>query len=294
MPLKLNQLSSVPLNIAFTQILNSNQLETNPFESAIREQSIIEQKQIEKQEKLNSFKDTVKQRIKIYKRHEREVNEDAILARHQKRLIHNKQSPIKIIKEIDNINKIDAAKQNLAAKCIEKPLNEPEAVLPGGSWNEDKVENTRPPPKLIKTPEPAKTIKHKRPRSLSPNSLPDFVLRSLLHKTANEIHNTCQQKKRIGDTRKIFSDLEREKLKSDLKSINSIKFKNEKKRSLEEKRIEVSRFVVSRQPVAEKYCTFLNNRTLKSRYRSTFRNSSLKFKLRIRNHPYRIKTEQKL
>jgi hypothetical protein len=236
-----NRLPTVPLNIVLTKIISSDQQESNPFESAINEQRIVEQKQIEKQNQINSFKRLVKNRIKLYKKYEREVNEDAKLARHQKRLIHNKQSPIKIIKDINNISKIDVAKQNLASKCVEKPSDNADTVLPGGNWNSQSP-SSKTPVKLIKTvnkPTTSKALKYKRPRTLSPNSLPDFVLRSLVRKTENDNHNSVQVKKRIHDTRKIFSDLERDKTKSDLKSINTIKSNNEKKRLLEEKRIEV-------------------------------------------------------
>jgi len=235
-------LVSGPLQRVLLKICETKIEEHDPFENAAKESERIEIKLKEKEVQLKTFQKQVKKRVNTYINVQKKVNADQNLAVTKSSNIIKPTSLLGNSKFFDNevaLNRINDAKKNLASKTMlrskstDLEIQNPEETLPGGNWQRTNSE--------------AQSDAKIRPISAfdgSSKTLPNFVLRSLLHSYKSSASCQNEHKKRVNQTRKLFSDLERDQVKNDiLKSNEKIlmkKLKTEKERERVEKEREMN------------------------------------------------------
>lgn len=157
-------------------VLVPNEIE-NPFKSALIENQKIEIRQELEKQKLLEFNRKLKERIKAYKNAEQKMEEDALL------IISKKIGSSSFKKqETSNLNK-------LKSKSAHELTN----------VNETCDNNLRPSTLTVCLDE----------------NLPNFVLRSIIDPNEVMRNNKQEYQKRISSTRKIYSNMERDKIKQD-------------------------------------------------------------------------------
>lgn len=232
---------AIPAQAILTEIHETNQDSVNPFENAQKEEEKIADYLLKKQQKLDNFKKLVKQRVNAYVNIQKKVNEDQQLAvikttksKNQVKIITSSNGRATIQRVVSNYQ-LNDAKKDLASKS--KNEENEETPLPGGDWTKNTQEDENQSLRSLQ--------RRCKSATSSLSSLPDFVLRSLIDKNENEANLNREYKQRIHSTRKIFADLEREKVKNDLSNkkenkslVVKIKLEKEKEREKHEKDIQ--------------------------------------------------------
>ena len=184
-----------------------NQKEEDPFENAIKENAKLEAKTNEKRLMLKLFELKLKNRLKEYRTLNSQLEEDC----------HLKIDKSTESKEFDRIKKklIDSSTKSAALEINTDVHRQTKGV---GS-------------------NAIKNLEIKLKRSLSMNSLPSSLLRSLKNdEKLTEKKSKQELKKRIISTRKIYSNNERELVKKNqLQQQEQIAVKKEKSRNKEKK-----------------------------------------------------------
>jgi len=205
---------------------NDNPEDQNTLKKAEEEYERIMMNEKEKALKLEKFKKIVNERVNLYKNAQRMLNADKDLKIMDKSKMNDDINiNFKSLKKqsLNDVKTKLASKINIEKlkidQCYSNENNEKDSI-------QNHTENKEHPEVLVK-------------------KISSFTLKALLENLKKNSKNNVEQNRRYSTTRKVFSDLEREKAKNfsnkskNIQYINDLKYKKEKVRLIEELDLEI-------------------------------------------------------